>query len=224
MTKYAKEKIYAAIRNNDFKLETVNEFTTSTKVSNKAFTEIQEQLIRNQVVLSKEDLASFVIPNTISAAKLLAWFENFFRLIGDLIEDEIHLDCCPKQEYYEEFSDNMKLWFGDSKEEILGFSSFLKIWDLCFPHVIVRDGHKIGSHCKTCERLSTLRKRTRHYNVRMRASELHAYHRHMFMSEKKAYHNRIIQAIMNPDLYCSLIGDGMDKEKTKLPRLEQVHL
>lgn len=44
------------------------------------------------------------------------------------------------------------------------------------------------------------------------------------MSEKKAYHDRIIQALMNPDLYCSLIGDVMDKEKTKIPKLEQVFL
>lgn len=156
-SKHSKEKIYEAIRRNDLNINTFHEFSSNSKVSEEAFTEIKQQLVRNQVKFNKEIMASFVIPNTISAAKLLSWFEIFFNLIGDKIEEEKHLDCCPKEEFYEEFSDNMKQWFKDSPEEILGFSSFLKIWDLCFPHVRVRDRHKIGSKCKTCERLSSLR-------------------------------------------------------------------
>lgn len=215
--------MYSAIRSKCLNQDSAIDFNYKSHVSKETFTEIKAQLIRNQIDANESFLASFVTPNTAAAGKLKAWMENYFLVIGDKINDEIHLDACPKQEIHEEYCTNMAEWFGDSTEDILGYSSFLRIWELCFPHVIVREANnKIGSKCCCCERLSVLRLRSRNYLTRLRASELHAYHRHMYMNEKAAYHRRIIEAIMRPDMVASLIGDGMDKEKTKLPKLPRV--
>ena len=223
LNKYTKEKVYTAIRNKspDLKSAAIN-YHNRTKVSEKAFSQIQGNLVRNQVEINKDVLASFVVPNTEQASKLQAWMTNFFKAAGDQIGEEIHLDACPRQEIHEEFTDNMKKWFGDTSEEILGYSSFLKMWDLCFDHVKIRDNNKIGTKCHCCERLSILRRRSRDYTTRLGVSTLFSYHRHMFMCEKRAYHQRMIQAIMHPSQIVSVIGDGMDKEKTKLPRLNRV--
>ena len=197
LTKWTKEKVYLAIKNNspDLKNAAIN-YSNRTKVSEKAFSQIKGDLVRNQVELTKDVLASFIVPNTEEASKLQAWMTNFFNTVGDQINDEIHLDACPKQEIHEEFTDNMKKWFGDTNEEILGYSSFLKMWDLCFDNVIIRNNNKIGTKCHCCERLSILRRRSRDYNARLGVSTLFSYHRHMFMSEKRAYHQRMIAAIM----------------------------
>ena len=96
--------------------------------------------------------------------------------------------------------------------------------DLCFDNVIIRNNNKIGTKCHCCDRLSILRRRSRDYNARLGVSTLFSYHRHMFMSEKRAYHQRMIAAIMHPLLFASVIVDGMDKEKTKLPQLNRVTL
>jgi hypothetical protein len=226
LTKWTKKKIYGALRDKALNPDTavdIHYFRTGNKVSKEAFTEIKSQLLSNQVDTTESFLASFVTPNTIAATKLKAWMENFFKLVGDQINDEIHLDSCPKQEIHEEYCTNMQEWFNDSSQDILGYSSFLRIWDLCFPHVLVRNANnKIGTKCVCCDRLSLLRRRTKNHLTRLRLSELHAYHRHMYMNEKAAYHRRIIEAIMYPDMIMSLIGDGMDKAKTTVPRLPRV--
>ena len=188
------------------------------------FAKIKEQLVLNNISIDREVLSSFVVPNTPASLKLKSWMEIFFEMTGDKINNEIHLDGCPRQEIHEEFTDNMKNWFKDTPKEILGYSSFLKMWDLFFDHVKIRNNNKIGTKCQCCERLSILRRRSHDYNTRLRASELFAYHRHMFMNEKCAYYKRTIQAKMNPVLFASLIGDSMDKEKTKLPHLARVFI
>ena len=68
-----KRKGLLAIKNNspDLKNAAINYFNR-TKVSEKAFSQIKGDLVRNQVELTKDVLASFIVPNTEEASKLQA--------------------------------------------------------------------------------------------------------------------------------------------------------
>lgn len=195
-----------------------------TKVSDEVFTMVEATLDRNNISLSKDELVSFMVPNSEAALKLNAWFSNYFDKVGDKIGDEIHLDISFKQEIFEEYNSNMKQWYGDKRSEILGYESFVRVWNICYPHVITRDPKASASKCVSCDKLATLRVTSSCYKERLRLSQLIAYHRHMFMTEKLLYHKRIMEAIMHPDEVMSAIMDGMDKEKTKLPKPSGVNL
>ena len=228
ITKYTREKIAKAFKSGkSLKSVDVSTFEDQqttvnkrklTKVTEEVFTLVTATLERNNTTLTRDELIAFQLPNSEAAIKLNAWFQNYFDKVGDRINDEIHLDIAFKQEIHSEYDANMKLWYGDDPAEILGYESFVRVWNLLYPHVVPRSPKASASKCITCDKMSTLRKTSSCYKDRLRLSQLNAYHRHMFMTEKTNYHYRIMQAISSPDEVMSIIMDGMDKEKTKLPK------
>lgn len=222
-----KATIYKAFKK-DVKLEAVLETANTnrnSKVSDAAFDLVEKSLLRNNIELTALEKLQFLVPNTEAASILNAWMKNFFETVGDKRKNEIHLDSNTiKQVLHAEYKSNIKDWFGVPDKELLSYETFIRVWNLCYDHVKIRDQKATGSKCDTCEKITAYRRNISNYEARLRASELHAYHRHMYMGEKTAYHDRAIQAIMKPAEYGSIIGDGMDKEKTKLPQLEMVLL
>jgi len=198
--------------------ETKTNKRKSSKVSENTLKLVEARLDDNKLSLTKDEMVSFLVPNSEAAIKFTAWFENYYENVGDKIGEEYHLDISFKQEIHAEYVANMKLWYHDKQSGILGYTSFIRIWNQCYRHVITRDPKASASKCVACDQLATLRKTSVSYTDRLRLTQLLAYHRHMFMSEKASYHKRIMKAISKPDENMSIIMDGMDKEKTKLPK------
>ena len=95
------------------------------------------------------------------------------------------------------------------------------MWDLCFPHVKIREYKAVCGKCLTCESLSTLRRNSKDLNSRSKLTQLHAFHRETYMNERNSYYDRKISVLYNPEQNMSLMIDGMDKNKTKIPRFSQ---
>ena len=106
------------------------------------------------IEVTTTEMAMMRIPNGVKSLSAYAWMDKTFRLIGDVQpnkEDEIHLESMSKPtrtfthatvylsyigkvEIYNEFKEDCELY----GTELLDYSSFLDLWQRCFPHVLVR--------------------------------------------------------------------------------------
>jgi hypothetical protein len=200
-------------------------FNDKTKVSNEVIQQVQETLHRSEIDMDWDSLSNIGVSNTVAAMKCKSWMKHFFDLVGDKMPNtktkEIHLDCMQRCDVHDEYICNMKNWFGDKPGEYLSSASFNKMWQFCFPHVKIREYKAVCGKCLTCEKLSTLRRNSKDLNARSKLTQLHAFHREMYMNERETYYDRAFLAAFNPGRFMSLMLDGMDKNKTKIPRLSQ---
>ena len=200
-------------------------FNDRTQVSSEAFQQIRESLDRSAIKVEWNTLTNFVVPNSVATLKCKSWMKQFFNLVGDKMPntktEEIHLDCMKKKDVYLEYTINMQNWHGETPSHYLSLVSFNKLWDQFFPHVIIREHKAVSGKCQTCERLSSLRRNSKDMRSRSQLTLLHGFHREMYMGEREAYYDRAQEAQFNPNKFMSLMIDGMDKMKTKLPRFSQ---
>jgi hypothetical protein len=59
-------------------------------------------------------------------------------------------------------------------------------------------------------------KETNHYKKAL-YTDLHAFHRSMYMGERQTYYDRVALAIFQPSNYMSIILDGMNQNHSKIP-------
>lgn len=95
----------------------------------------------------------------------------------------------------------------------------VSMWRRCFDQVKIREYKQVTGKCFTCFKLTELRRNRKDSEGRSLATTLHAYHRTMYMNEKKSYYDRAYQAEAEPGKYVSLIADGMAQNHTRLPWL-----
>ena len=100
---------------------------TSAYGGDKAFVESLIQLSKSRGrPLTRDQIASLVIPNTPTALTCFAWMDYFFRLVGDFIPnmDEIHLEPCQISEIYAEYVEDRK-WAGECSKCVVAFFTCL---------------------------------------------------------------------------------------------------
>lgn len=105
--------------------------------------------------------------------------KNYFNTMGDKVPnrfDEIHIDCIEKKVIYDEYVDNMELFYGIGSAH-LSYQKFCETWDVFFPNVKAREHKNITGHCHTCEKITSLRKTIRDNFRRGLLTQLHAFHR-----------------------------------------------
>lgn len=97
-------------------------------------------LARNNIVLTKEQQADFMVSNSELQAKARSWMKQFFKLVGDRVPnsfEELHLDSCfTAKGIHTEYVSNMKTFYKDG--HFLSYTSFNELWDSCFPQVKLR--------------------------------------------------------------------------------------
>ena len=96
-------------------------------------------------------------------------------------------------------------------------SLFEKIWRACFSHVKIREFKAVCGKCKTCDILCCARKTFHDAKSREHITNLHAYHRTMYMGERQCYYERRNEAMQRPTTVWSLISDGMAQIHCQLP-------
>jgi len=70
------------------------------------YKEIEDTAERHGVVVSQEQIANMVAPNSNTITDLIAWMEDFFRSYGDMEPnrfDEIHIDFITIQEVHRQY-------------------------------------------------------------------------------------------------------------------------
>ena len=105
------------------------------------------------------------------------------------------------------------------KHEHLESHAFGKLWSLCFSHVKVRAVKAVTGKCACCALLSHARKSCSDCKSREYITFLHALHRSMYMGERLSYYARRQEALQDPAVVYSLIGDGMAQAHCQLPYL-----
>ena len=117
-------------------------------------------------------------------------------------DNEIHLDATTRKQLYDTYVKDLE---GD---EIVSYSSFCTIWKKIFPHVKIPARKAVHGKCTTCAQLTELMR-----SCTMRDKNyyrgLFTYHAATFMSERRQYYQRRIQAKTEPLEYLSMIMDGM---------------
>lgn len=75
----------------------------------------------------------------------------------------------------------------------------------------------LAGKCMTCAHLAHLRRKYKGVNERRYITMLHLYHKGMYMGERIEYSKRRNNAEREPDVFCSMISDGMAQNHCKLP-------
>lgn len=175
------------------------------------------------VRLSREQIAMMQIPNTVDSLTMYGWMEFYFNLVGDEQpnENEIHLDPVPITTIYKEYQCDMieTEFVGGVGVSALTKESFLKMWESCFPYVKIRTYKSVDGKCKTCARLSYLRRRYRNRDYRHQITRLFYIHRSAYMGERATYAQRSQLALQSPQDYLSIATDGMQQAHCMLPYL-----
>jgi hypothetical protein len=172
--------------------------------------------------LDEQILSAARIPNTRRSLLCYGWMWSFFELIGDKAPNstEIHLEPVTKLEIFREYQAAIASYFPDEKDELcLEYTSFLNQWETCFSHVKIREYKAVSGKCTTCATLSDLRRKYKSVHIRQTVTDLHALHRITYMAERMNYYRKQWLAITHPDMYMSVILDGMAQKHTALPYL-----
>jgi hypothetical protein len=87
--------------------------------------------------LSKQQIGSLCVPNTIQSLTCFAWMQLFFESVGDAQpnHNEIHLEPCDIKAIHKEYQNAM----ADAGQAYLQYVAFINMWDNCFPHVKIRE-------------------------------------------------------------------------------------
>ena len=178
------------------------------------FSKLLESTGLNDVV-DVQKLYIAKLPQTEAAHHCYNWLENHFKLSGDNEpnSNEIHLDTVNKKDIYAEYVDESILYDFDPLRE----TQFNKIWQNSFPYVKIRKYKACSGKCSICAELSIL---TGKYKIRKAMEYIkicRVIHRADFMADRNLYQQRKKFSEMYPNLYMSLITDGMQQTHCELP-------
>lgn len=164
------------------------------------------------------------MPNTRASKLTHAWMEDYFHLVGDFnpCNGEIHLEKTDKNAIYALYASEMKEiedleMVTQSDNLMVTDTYFYRLWNEQFPHVKIREYKAVTGKCQFCAILSNLRAESKNRSYRKEITRLHSLHKVTYMAERQAYYMKSYQAIIDPDLYMSIILDGMSQNHTKLP-------
>lgn len=207
------------------KISSARNTDTTRTMNNTEMKRFLQNLKDNKITLEKSEVALFLMQNSHQQMKARSWMSSFFKLVGDRVpnaDGELHLDSCfTKANVYDEYKETMVAWHGDS--EFLSIAVFNKIWKNAFSHVKLRVFKQVAGKCNICAVLSQLRKSVSEGFKRGLLTELHAYHRTMYMGERQTYYDRQEMSRQNPHDIGSFIMDGMQQEHSKIPQQAQAH-
>lgn len=170
--------------------------------------------------LTRDQLAALRVPNSPTSVLCYSWMLIYFDVIGDLIpnsDGEIHIEPTDIKEIWAEYKEDTNF----AGESYLCAEAFGRMWDICFPHVKIREYKAVTGKCGTCGDLSHARRTFRDSESRTLITYLHAMHRTFYMGERFQYGIRRRHAMEHPNEYCSIISDGMAQGHCELPWLGQ---
>ncbi len=195
--------------------------TTESGISDKL---LKKYSVEHGIDLTIQQLAALKIPNNQENLDAYGFLDAYFNLMGDQQpnrNDEIHLEPCTVKSIYEEYVNDMKLFYSE-KNSWLTYSAFGKFWHEYFPNVRIREFKAVSGKCNVCGKLSELRKTTMSRCAKEKLTTLHAYHRSAYMGERLQYSIRRSHALNFSKECLSIITDGMAQSHCELPHFGQI--
>jgi len=117
----------------------------------------------------------------------ILWLNWFFKTFGDKMPnfDEIRLSLMGKTEVYEHYKKDSISDRGEHYQ-LVSYSMFVSLWNICFPHCVIRPFCDIPGKCDICFEIDKMRQATDTTIVQEHLRQAHLLHRGgMFMLERK---------------------------------------
>jgi hypothetical protein len=148
--------------------------------------------------------------------EVVAWLKHTFRFVDKSPGEQqrCYLDLPTK---FELFAQWVKAQSRSGTPTYVSKSYFLKIWNKNFPHVHLRQTSN-QHRCNTC---SSYLERASNCKTDQELDNVHVeWEKHLDLQarERNVYYRHKEKAKRNPSKYLSIISDGMDQNKTLLPR------
>jgi len=105
----------------------------------------------------------------------------------------------------------------------LKYSGVVALWNACFAHVKIRVYKDVTGKCLICAILAMMRSTYSDARRRAEVTHLCSLHRITYMAERQAYHDRALKAVQHPEVYWSIIFDGMAQSHTLCPWEGNLH-
>ena len=190
-----------------------NDRTAIDSEDKQFFKDIEAMVKDKGANLSNEQRAMMLLPNGVKSVDCYQWMHYFFNSYGCKVpnSEEIHLEYVEFKELYEEYHNDV------GEERALVYQKFCHLWYVCYPYVKVREFKQCCGKCQICLKLSESRRATRDKDTKTYLSRLFGLHRITFMGERNTYAHRRYLAMANPQLYLSVIADGMAQLHCLLP-------
>jgi hypothetical protein len=173
------------------------------------------------------------------------WIENHFDTYGDHSPNslETHLSISSKKEVWLVY----KKEFEEKGMDVVTKEKFNELWNVLFPHFLIRPWINVPGKCDTCFEIDAQRRTCKDLLVLEALKQCHHLHRGgLFMPERKWYYDdlyflplllslainlsstyclicsykrNIARALAHREIVFSCIIDGMDQNHSKVPHL-----
>lgn len=171
--------------------------------------------------LTETELHLCCLPNRPADHQAYLWLAKFFALIGDHAPNRDNKVQIPgiytKSSIYSMYRHNVTEIYRGDEHEVLSKSSFMSIWKNIFPNVTVTKFCLVSGKCTTChslyERMEVFRDEKELEIIKSFAN----IHKITVEAERGCYMKKRQMAQEHPNLYMSLIIDGMSQDHCILP-------
>ena len=165
------------------------------------------------------------VKDTDAAREAYMWFYKFISLVGDNApnrKDKIQIPGIYTQEsIHAIYKHHILTWYTGNEHEPLDLRSFEEMWHNIFPNVSITKYCQVSGKCYHChslyERQEVFTCEEDLENIR----KLATIHKIMIEMQRGAYMRNRELAQSHPNLYMSLIMDGMSQDHCILPFLAQ---
>jgi len=149
------------------------------------------------------------------------WMSHFFEMVGDYAPNRDNKVQLPgiytKTSIHSIYAKHIESEFPGDEHSILSKSRFLNLWANVFPNVTVTKFCQVTGKCSACHWLYERQEVFRSEKELETIKEFASIHKIMIYKERGMYVHKRQLAQEHPELYMSLIVDGMSQDHCILP-------
>jgi hypothetical protein len=161
------------------------------------------------------------VPDNPASLEAFLWMHKFFELVGDCApnrENKVQLPgIYTKDSIFHIYHHHVETLFTSNEHEPLGLRAFEKLWNNVFPNVTITKYCQVSGKCFSCHSLYERQEVFRCAEDLESIKTLSVIHKILIEMQRAAYMSNRQKAETMPDLYMSLIIDGMSQDHCKLP-------
>ena len=188
----------------------------------RAFKNECEKLGMETGFLDEDDLRYMCIPNTAQSHECFHFLDSFFNLNCDRPPNnydgicELPASTYQKSEIYKVYLFDCKRRQGENYEPV-SLSTFEKMWINLFPNVSIVQYVAVAGKCQICAELYAMQESCSSSEQYKKIKFIMNCHRSAITKQRLAYYQRRVLAQDHPEMYMSIILDGMQQNHTKIP-------
>jgi len=161
------------------------------------------------------------VPNTAAAREAYLWMYSFFGLVGDSAPNRANKIQLPgiytKASIYQIYVNHIVTLYTANEHEVLELRCFESLWQRVFPNVTISMYCQVSGKCFCCHCLYERQENFKCEGDLKKIKKLAIVHKIHIEMQRAAYKHNKDRAQERPDLYMSLIIDGMSQDHCVLP-------